>query len=68
MTLEEKYTIKQLRGLRGMTQEELALKTGISANTISDYEIKSKRLENAKYKNIKAIANVLGVEIEDIKI
>ncbi|GEL67210.1 helix-turn-helix transcriptional regulator [Marinilactibacillus psychrotolerans] len=66
MVLEEKYTVKQLRGLRGMTQEELAKKVGVSATTIGEFESKPGRLKNAKYSTIESLAFALQVDIGDI--
>lgn len=66
MVKEEKYTLKQLRGLRGMTQAELARKVGISETTIYEYETQEGRLERAKYTTIYHIAEALDVEVDDI--
>ncbi|API89397.1 hypothetical protein BKP56_09085 [Marinilactibacillus sp. 15R] len=66
MVLEEKYTIKQLRGLRGMTQAELAKKVGVTENTIGEYESKPGRIKNAKYSTIERLAHALQVDIGDI--
>lgn len=66
MVLEEKYTIRQLRGLRGMTQAELAEKVGVSETTIGEYESKPGRIKNAKYSTIEKLASALQVDIADI--
>ena len=66
MVLEEKYTIRQLRGLRGMTQAELAEKVGVTENTIGEYESKPGRIKNAKYSTIERLAYALQVDIGDI--
>lgn len=66
MVKGEKYTIKQLRGLRGMTQAELARRVGVSETTIGEYETQEGRLERAKYTTIYNIAQALNVEVDNI--
>lgn len=66
MVLEEKYTIRQLRGLRGFTQAELAEMIGVTEQTVSDYESKPGRLKNAKYSTVELLADALQVDIGDI--
>lgn len=36
--MTEKFTLKQWRNIRGLTQEELAEQAGITARTIGNYE------------------------------
>lgn len=38
----ENLTMKQLRGMRGYSQEEMANKLGISKRTYSDYELQKR--------------------------
>ncbi len=64
--MSEKFTIKQWRGIRGLTQEELAEKSGVTSRTIHTYENDTESLGNAKYKNIQNIADALGVKLDDI--
>lgn len=64
--MSEKFTIKQWRGIRGLTQEELAAMSGVSARTIHTYETDIESLGNAKYKTIQNIANALEVRLDDI--
>ncbi|WMB28724.1 helix-turn-helix domain-containing protein [Streptococcus didelphis] len=59
-------TLKELRQLRKMTQEELAVQTGISIRTISRYEKDVKVLRRAKYEKLREIANILSVSVDDI--
>lgn len=56
--------LKEIRKARGMTQAELAEKTGISRNTIINIE-----RENLKYtqtETMKLLADALEVKIADI--
>ena len=55
--------IKQARKKAGLTQEELALKLGVSQAMISAYE---KGLRNPKWETIRSIANALGVSVVEI--
>lgn len=62
----ERLSIKQLRGLRLMTQNELSIATGISARTIGAYEDDVNKLRKASYETIEALAIALGVLVDDI--
>lgn len=53
--------IKVLRKTRGMTQQQLAEKLGVQRPTISNYEIGRR---SPRIKELKSIANILGVSIE----
>lgn len=64
--MTEKFTIKQWRGVRGLTQEELAKMSGVSAKTIYTYETEEGSLGNAKYITVQRIADALEVRLDDI--
>lgn len=59
-------SLKTLRRLRSMTQEELSVKTGITARTIQNYENNISSLRKASYENLVALAGALNVSIDDI--
>ena len=59
MTIGEK--IKTIRKQRGMTQQQLAEKSGVQTRTIQRYESGNSR---AKYNVLNQIANALSVPIE----
>ncbi|RQW65677.1 XRE family transcriptional regulator [Listeria sp. SHR_NRA_18] len=61
-----KYTLKQLRAMQGMTQEELAKKTGITTRTIINYESDVSNLRNSAYKTIEKLAVALNSNVDDI--
>lgn len=61
-----KYTIRELRALKKLTQEELSNKADIHVGTIVVYENDINRLKKMKYENLEKIAKALGVEVEDI--
>lgn len=61
-----KKTLRQLRLENDLTQERLAQRTGLTLKTISNYESDVNRLRNASYANILKIANILGVEVNQI--
>jgi putative transcriptional regulator len=56
------YKIKEFREALGMTQEELALKSGVSRGTISALEDGSER--NTTTKTLLNIANALGTTVD----
>ena len=58
------YKIKEWRELLGMTQEELAKKSGISRTTISALE--NGEDKNTSSKTLLAIAAALGTTVEKI--
>lgn len=62
----ERLSIRQLRGLRLMTQEELNKATGISTRTIGSYEDDVNKLRKASYETIEKLATALGVTVDDI--
>lgn len=61
-----KYTIRELRALKKLTQKELSNKAGIHEITIVVYENNINRLKKMKYENLEKIAKAFGVEVEDI--
>lgn len=61
-----KLTLKQWRNLREMSREELAVKSGLSAKTIENYENDISNLRKASWQNIESITLALGIEMNDI--
>ena len=55
--------IKRLRDLNAWTQEDLALKSGVSVSTIQ----RAERGENISQDVIICLADVFGVSVQDIK-
>lgn len=64
--MSEKFTIKQWRGIRGLTQEELAQMSGVSAKTIYTYETEEGSLGKAQYNTVQRIANALEIRLDNI--
>ncbi|MDO4460529.1 MAG: helix-turn-helix transcriptional regulator [Clostridia bacterium] len=58
--------LARVRKKRGLTQAELAEKSGVSLRSIQLYEQKKNDINKAQYNNLKAIAKVLRCHIEDI--
>lgn len=56
------FHIKELREAVGMTQEELAAKSGVSRGTISALETKEEC--NTTSKTLRKIAETLGVTVD----
>ena len=61
-----KLTLKQWRSLREMSREELAVKSGVSAKTIENYESDISNLRKASWQNIESITHALDIEMNDI--
>ena len=58
--------LKQVRKDKGLTQKELAEATGLSLRTLQHYEQGSKDLNMAAAITVYAIAQALGVKVEDL--
>lgn len=56
--------IREIREQKGMTQEELALKSGVSRQTISAIENETER--SVLSKTLVAIADALGTTVDKI--
>jgi transcriptional regulator with XRE-family HTH domain len=54
--------LKEIRERMGLTQNELALKTGLHLTTIGNYEIDRRE---PKATQLKLLADILGVKMED---
>lgn len=64
--MDEQYSLKQWRNLRGYSQEELAREVGVSTRTISNYENDVENLGNASYRRVQKIVNVLNIKLDQI--
>ncbi len=58
--------LKTARKHCGLTQEELAVKSGVSLNTIRAYERKSKELNRAQFDTVLRLARALKCEVSDL--
>lgn len=58
-----KYTLKQWRVLRGMTQKDLAEYLGVTESAVSQWE---NGTSAPRLKHLQAIAKIFGIEIGDI--
>ena len=54
--------LKEIRERKGLTQDELAIKTGLHLTTIGKYEIDSRE---PKATQLKRLADALGVRMEE---
>ena len=65
---EEKPTAKlrELREKAGMTRSQLAGKTGVSPDSIKSYEYGVRDILDASYRNLKKLADELGVSVEEL--
>lgn len=61
-----KSTLKTLRTIRGMTQQQLSEKTGITTRTIQSYEQDVSNLRKAKFETLETIAKALDVSVDSI--
>lgn len=58
--------LKQIRKLKGLSQNELANKCNISVKSIQAYEQRTRKLENANRNTILKICEVLNCNLTDI--
>ena len=63
---EPKTRLKELRVKSDMTRSQLAEKSGVSSNSIKSYEYGVGDIEDASYRNLKKLADVLGVSVEEL--
>ena len=59
-------TLKEMRKLCGMTQRELAEKSGVNIRQIQKYESGEYAIENMTSKTASCIAESLGITIEEL--
>ena len=58
--------LKELRKKAGMTRSQLAEKSGVSPDSIKSYEYGVRDILDASYRNLKKLADVLGVSVEEL--
>ncbi|MBA9940939.1 helix-turn-helix transcriptional regulator [Staphylococcus epidermidis] len=70
MTVNEKeklkLTIRQWRSLKGMSKAKLSRDSGVTERTIYRLEETQKNVQNANFKTLHKLAEVLGIEVDDI--
>ncbi|WP_290491095.1 MULTISPECIES: helix-turn-helix domain-containing protein [unclassified Aerococcus] len=62
--MPEQYTIRQIRDLKGLSQEALAQELGVSVKTVSDWENNKVEIKNL---HLYAIAYAFKVNADVIK-
>ena len=63
---QKQFTLKQLRNLSGMSQEELGEAVGLSSRTIGTYEKDVNSLKKVSYAKLQEIAKALDVSVDNI--
>lgn len=70
MTVNEKeklkFTIRQWRSLKGMSKAKLSRDSGVTERTIYRLEETQKNVQNANFKTLHKLAEVLGIKVDDI--
>lgn len=64
--MTEKFTLRQIRNIKGLTQKQLAELVGVTERTINTYESDVKSLQKADYIVVYNIAKALDVNTSDI--
>ena len=67
--IARKNTVSQLqkrRKLCGYSQRELAEKSGVNLRTLQQYELRTKHIDKAAIRTVRALANVLNCQMEDL--
>lgn len=59
-----KFRVKELARERGLTSEELALKSGVKISTVRN--LWQNKVQDPSYSTLSAIARALDVQIEDL--
>ena len=59
-------TLRELRLRAGLTQKELAIRSGVHSRQIQRVELGTSRIENLTLINAKRLADALGVPIEEL--
>lgn len=58
------FRVKELARARGLTSEELAIKSGVKVSTVRN--LWQNRVSDPSFSTLQAIAQALGVSIEDL--
>lgn len=58
--------LKEMRQARGLSQSQLAEKTGINIRTLQHYEQGSKVFDHARIDTILRVCVALGCKVEDV--
>lgn len=58
--------LKEMRQFRGLSQSQLAEKTGINIRTLQHYEQGSKNFDHARIDTILRVCIALGCKLDDI--
>lgn len=58
--------LQQLRKNCGLSQKELAEKSGVNLRTLQQYELKTKDINKASASSVYALAKILNCEVEDL--
>ena len=58
--------IRTARKHAGLTQKELAEKSGVNLRTLQQYELKAKDINKAATTTLLALSKTLGCKIEDL--
>lgn len=70
MTVDEKeklkLTIRQWRSLKGMSKAKLSRDSGVTERTIYRLEETQKNVQNANFKTLYKLAEVLEIRVDDI--
>lgn len=59
-------TLKEIRNKAGLSQSQLAEKSGVNLRTIQKYEIGERSIIKASGETIQSLAEALGCKMEDL--
>lgn len=63
---DDELQLQKLRRLCGYSQRLLAEKSGVNIRTLQQYEAGTKKINNASFKTVVALARALGCDVEDL--
>lgn len=66
MAKKAETNLAHYRKLKGLSQSQLAKMSGVSIRSIQLFEQQKSNINNAQYNHLRAIAKVLGCEVEEL--
>lgn len=66
MKSQKETNLATMRKNKGLSQGELAEKSGVSVRSIQLYEQRKSNINNAQFNNLQVLSKVLGCETEDL--
>ena len=66
MAQKEETNLAYYRKMKGLSQSQLAKASGLSVRSIQLFEQRKSNINNAQHNHLRAVAKVLGCDVEDL--